>query len=95
MSEKYCQDCKHYLQHYGLDKRGLFQVYCGHCRLAWHKRKKPDTPACPQFTPGIPDADHFVRKEYLSKELLQYMLKMELLPEITDKENDPPQSDGS
>ncbi len=95
MSEKYCQDCTHYLQHYGLNQNGLFRVYCGHCRLAWRKRKKPDSPACAQFTPGIPDAENFVTKEYLTKELLQRVLSMELLPEIADKERDPLQSNGS
>ena len=85
MSEQ-CKDCEHYLQHYGLDKRGIFQVYCGHCRLAWRKRKKPDTPACSQFSPGTPAEEPFVSKEYLSKALLEYVLRLELLPEIRDTE---------
>ena len=77
-----CKDCGHFLQHYALDKRKLFQVYCGHCRKYPSKRKRPDTPACDNFIIGISDEDAFVSKEYLSKELLQYLLNLELLPKI-------------
>ena len=86
MSEQQCKDCEHYLQHYGLDNTKIFRVYCGHCRLAWRKRKKPDTPACPQFSPAAPAEEPFASKEYLSKALLEYVLRLDLLPEIRDTE---------
>jgi hypothetical protein len=34
-----------------------------------------------------PDETAFVTKEYLSKELLEYMMKLELLPEIQEEES--------
>ena len=84
MDEKQCIDCQYYLQHYTLDKRRFFRVYCGHCTFTSPKRKPPDTKACKNFTPGSAPEDAFVSKEYLSKELPQYMLRLELLPEINE-----------
>jgi len=46
--------------------------------------KKPDTPACNNYLPGPLQEDAFVSREYLSKELLNYVLTLELLPEIED-----------
>lgn len=84
MSELTCKDCMHYVQHYSLDKRKLYRVFCGHCKLFPTKRKNQTTPACENFSPGDADTKAFATKEYLSKELLQYVLEMELLPEITE-----------
>ena len=44
----------------------------------------PDAQACQNFIPGEADEEAFASKEYLSKELLKYVLEMELLPEIDD-----------
>lgn len=85
MNEIQCKDCQHYLQHYTLDKRKIFRVYCGHCTFNRARRKKPDTKACENFVPGPAHDDTFVSKEYLSRELLQYVLNLELLPEIEDR----------
>ena len=87
MPEPQCKDCQYYLQHYTLDKRRMFRVYCGHCTKTRHKRKLPDTKVCEHFVPGSLQEDAFVTKEYLSKELLQYMLGLELLPEIENRES--------
>ena len=73
MQENQCKDCENYLQHYALSKRKLYRVYCGHCTCFPAKRKRPDTAACELFRPGVPDAEAFASKEYLSKELLQYL----------------------
>jgi len=75
-------------QHYAFDNRKIFRVYCGHCTLGKIKRKLPDTVACDGFVVAPPDEDAFVTKEYLSKELLQYLLHLELLPPIKDLTND-------
>lgn len=48
------------------------------------KRKQPDAPACDAFSPAPPDENAFATKEYLSKELLQYLIRLELLPPIED-----------
>lgn len=84
MNEEKCKDCQHFKQHYGFDKRRLFQVNCGHCILFGVKRKLPGSKACENFTPGPADAEAFATKEYLSKELLQYVLSLPLLPEIEE-----------
>ena len=85
MDEKTCKDCQHYFQHYVLRNKNLIRTYCGHCALGHRiKRKRPDMAACESFVPAPPDEDAFASKEYLSKELLQYMLELELLPQIED-----------
>lgn len=85
MHENQCKSCKYYRQHYSLDNRRIFQVFCGHCTFDRVKCKKPDSKACEHFTPAPAQEEAFVTREYLSKELLQYMLSLELLPEIEDK----------
>lgn len=85
MKERICKNCKHFRQHYGLDERRLFRVYCGHCVLSRMKKKRPDTPGCEHFEQGSEPSDAFVTKAYLSRELLRYVLNMELLPEIGDE----------
>ena len=82
MTEKHCENCQHYMQHFALNKRRIFRVQCGHCTFARPKRKRPDAKACEHYTPGRPPEDAFATKEYLSKELLQYVLGLELLPAI-------------
>ena len=83
--ERQCKECQYYLRHYTLDKRKIFRVYCGHCTFDKPKRKLPDAKACEQFTPHPAQEEAFVSKEYLSKELLQYVLNLELLPEIEER----------
>lgn len=86
MQTQYCSNCQYYLQHYTFDRNRIFRVYCGHCTLNRVKRKRPDAKCCDSFVPGVPQENAFVSKEYLNKELLQYMLHLELLPEIEEKE---------
>ena len=85
MSENQCRTCQYYLQHYTLDKRKIFRVYCGHCTFQRTRRKRPDAKACEHYLVGCAQEEAFVTKEYLSKVLLSYMLALELLPEIGDK----------
>lgn len=84
MSDPHCADCRYYLRHFTLDKHKIFRVYCGHCTFSRAKHKRPDAKACDHYVPGPPQEDAFVSKEYLSKELLQYLLSLELLPKIGD-----------
>jgi len=86
MREQHCSDCQHYLQHYALSRNKIFRVYCGHCTYNRAKQKRPDAKACKDFVAAISREDAFVSKEYLSKELLQYVLSLELLPEIQKDE---------
>ena len=86
METKQCKRCHHYIQHYGLKEGRLFPVYCGHCVQGKPKRRLPDAESCQQFIPGEADTEAFVTRNYLSKKLLQYILDMELLPEIIEKD---------
>ena len=85
MCENHCKECQYFLQHYTLDTRKIFRVYCGHCTFRAAKRKHPDAKACENFVPGSSQEGAFASKEYLSKELLQYLLKLDLLPEIENR----------
>ena len=83
MEDRKCSECVYYRQHYGLDDKKIFRVYCGHCTQGRKPTRKPDRIACEGFELARKE-DAFVSKEYLSKELLRYILEMELLPEILD-----------
>ena len=85
MEQKLCKNCEHYRQHYILRSRKIYRVYCGHCVMYPTKRRKPDTKGCESFVFTQPDEFAFASKEYLSKELLQYVLKLEILPKIEDE----------
>ena len=84
MNEETCQMCGYFRQHFTLDTRKIFRVYCGHCTRYPGKRKRPDTKACESFVLGAAQEEAFASKEYLSKEILQYVLGLELLPEIEE-----------
>lgn len=84
MDKKICKNCVHFHQHYALDQRKIFRVYCGHCTVQTGRKGRPDAVACDNYTPAPPDESAFATKEYLSKELLQYLLNLELLPKIED-----------
>ncbi len=86
MKEKVCGSCAHYLRHYALDSRKIFRVYCGHCTFERPRSKMPDAAACDNYVRGECDEAAFVSKEFLSKELLRYMMQLELLPKIKDAE---------
>ena len=80
MNKRVCKDCKYFLQHYALAKEQLFPVYCGHCTHIRVKKRTPSTKACADFVPGA--AKVYATREYLTRELLQYVLNKELLPEM-------------
>ena len=84
MHSKICCNCTHYNQHYAINSRQIFRIHCGHCTFEKPRHKKPFTKACENYAEGQPDEAAFATKEYLSKELLQYLLNLELLPEIKD-----------
>lgn len=84
MDNNFCDTCAHYRQHYTFDQRKIFRVYCGHCTYPKVKRKRPDSKACDNYLLSKAAEKPFVTREYLSKALLEYMLGLELLPEIYD-----------
>lgn len=85
MHDQLCRNYRYYLQHYTFDNHGILRVYCGHCVLGRPKHKKPDAKACEGFVPSPDQEEIFATKEFLTKELLQYVLNMDLLPEITGR----------
>jgi hypothetical protein len=50
-----------------------------------HKSKKSYQKICDSFEPGENKEACFVKKQYLTKELLKWVLKMDLLPEIREE----------
>ena len=84
MDKQICKTCAYYRQHYTFDNRHIFRVNCGHCTYGSPKRKRPDTAACENYIYAESDEHAFASKEYLSKELLQYVLNLDLLPPIED-----------
>lgn len=86
MTEYRCKNCANYRQHYTFDQRHIFRVYCGHCMVPKVRTRRPDAKICKHFVFAPSDESMFARKEYLSKELLQYLLSLELLPEIRDSD---------
>lgn len=84
MKSNTCSSCGYYRQHYTFDRQKIFRVYCGHCTCKKAKARKPDSKTCENYVKSEPDKEAFATKEYLSKALLEYLLKLELLPEIDD-----------
>jgi len=65
-----------------LNERKIIQVHCGHCTKGKAKTKRPTAKPCNDYILTKPPEDAFATKEYLSKELLEYMMKLELLPPV-------------
>lgn len=84
MEDNICKNCMYFRQHYVLDERRITRVFCGHCTFSRARSKRPYSKACEHFISTEPDENAFVSKEYLSKVLLQYLISLELLPEIKD-----------
>ena len=88
MENNFCNTCAHYRQHYTFNHGKIFRVYCGHCTYQKVKTKRPDSKACENYLLSESDEKAFVTREYLSKALLEYMLGLELLPEVCDIEEE-------
>ena len=88
MENHFCNTCMYYRQHYTFNHYKIFRVHCGHCTYSKVKRKHPDSKACESYEQLESTEGAFVSKEYLSKSLLEYMLNLELLPEIYNEEDE-------
>ncbi len=84
MEQNICNTCVYYLRHYTFNQKKIFRVNCGHCTCGRIRRKRPYTNACENYLQADPQENGFASKEYLSKTLLEYMMQLELLPEIND-----------
>ena len=85
MSDPTCKDCKHFQQHYGMNAHKLFRLNCGHCVHPRLQTKRPYARVCSHFELAPSSGETFVTKKYLTRELLNCVLRMELLPEISDE----------
>ena len=84
MEKTTCGTCAYFHQHYGISEGKIFRLHCGHCAYPRMRNKRPTANACEHYVFAQPDEDTFVSKQYLTKELLQHLLNMELLPPIED-----------
>ena len=83
MEDNICKNCEYFRQHYSLDSKKIFRVFCGHCVFGRPKTKRPFN-SCENFILKVSKEDAFVSKEYLSKELLRYMMDLELFPGVEE-----------
>lgn len=88
MNDKTCQTCLHFHQHYTLKCGKLLRVFYGHCVFPTAKPKRPFSKACENYIYCLPDEDAYAEKKYLTKEMLKYLLSLELLPQIEDISKD-------
>ena len=88
MDNNFCKTCAYYRQHYTFDHCKIFRVYCGHCTYQKAKTKRPDAQACEHYLWSESAENAFATKEFLSKVLVEYVLKLELLPEIFETEKE-------
>ena len=79
-----CKTCTYFYQHYTFAEKKIVRVFCGHCVFQKPKNKRPSSKACQHYVQAESREQAFVSKEYLSKALLDYLLNLELLPEICD-----------
>ena len=82
MEHPVCKNCVHFRQHYILDRQSCSAVPCGHCSYPRLKHRHPEADACPFFQAGahpLPDRTKVVH--YLTTELLDYIMSLELPPE--------------
>ena len=82
---KQCRDCVHFRQHYYLSEQYGFLLDCGYCVTPRLKHRKASAKVCSCFTPWpggapFPDREKIIR--YLTTEVLQHILSLELPPEI-------------
>ena len=84
MQEHTCINCQYFLRHYIIKNEKVIPIYCGHCTHLKQKNKKPYSKACDLFVEDQKGLDRFVTKEYLTKELLQYFLQMQLFPNLEE-----------
>lgn len=53
MKYNLCKDCINFVQHYAVEKgRGVFSVYCGHCRKFKENELKKFGVDCPYYKKG-------------------------------------------
>ena len=87
METAYCKECKYFRQHYVLDVQSCTSINCGHCTYPRLKHRTPYHMACQHFQPRelpvpLPDRERVIY--FLTEEILQRILSLQLPPEIVD-----------
>ena len=88
MSEPTCKECSHFHQHYALDQYRAYALACGHCSFPGLKHRQPNKGACKHFAkrskpPELPDREEVIH--FLTKEILQHILDLEIPPELEEQ----------
>ena len=76
--ENKCGECVHYIQRYAILEGELRKIFSGHCTQKRRKKLDQISPAGELYIQGEPIDSKLVTKKYLTKELLQKLLSMEL-----------------
>ena len=84
-----CRNCKFFMQHYILDNGQFKWINAGHCIKLKLRNKQAYSKICEHYEYQEPVEDRYVDQEYLSKELLQRVLTMDLLPKMEIEDNIP------
>lgn len=85
MTQATCRNCTHFHQHYTLDKQSCSAIDCGHCDCPRLRHRAASAAPCGRFAPRVDPPELPDRKDvvhYLTTEVLQYILNLELPPEI-------------
>ena len=82
MEKETCRTCKHFIQHYTFLNGKFRWANCGHCTEPKVRRKVPDAKSCEHYIYTQPAEAQFLNQEYLTKELLRYVLSLDLPPKI-------------
>ena len=89
--EKTCSMCEHFHQHHYLSGNQAVAVDCGHCVQARMKHRKASARVCADFcerTKPSPAPDRASTIRYLTTEVLERIMALELPPEIVNREED-------
>lgn len=89
MDDYICGNCIYFRQHYILEVERCTAINCGHCIYPRLKNRKPGSEACANYsartTPLVlPDREQVIR--FLTTEMLQHILDIDLPPEVKGRE---------
>ena len=90
MSELACQNCVHFRQHYHLTETHGFLLDCGHCVYPRLKHRRAAAKICDHFeerSGSLPQPNRERTIRFLTTEILEMILKLELPPEISNENN--------
>ena len=86
MQQPSCLSCRHYRRHYVFSGDRAMATNCGHCIFSRGKHRRPGAPACAQYQPTEAETplDRENVIQYLTTELLDYVLHLPLPPKVEE-----------